>query len=178
MIDESLKKVNVSALFLKPTLNIPSHLSFQNKYVNTYLFNAEEEVTYNNSIQVLFQPVNLAWFNTFVASEEDRGATIIDEFDYPSGDVLLVYRLPVNLENDFNLILEGKYSKVSEKYKKLFPKVVKIRGKEVLSLQWMVLNKDIKLKTFWEEEFNTTLLNENEFWGLYNIESETFKLNN
>lgn len=176
MIDDSLKKANISALFLKPILNIPPHLCFQNKYENTYFFNAEEEVVYNYSIQLLFKPTNLAWFNTFIASEEERGAIIVDEFDYPSGEILLVYRLPEYLNKDFDLILEGKYSKVSENYRKLFPKTIQVKGKEVSSLQAMVINKDKYLKTFWEEEFNTTLLHENEYWGLYDIEKETFKL--
>ncbi|MEI6186908.1 MAG: hypothetical protein WCP46_00200 [Alphaproteobacteria bacterium] len=178
MIDESLKTANVSALFLKPILNISPYLCTQNRYVNTYLFNAEEDITYENSLQVLFRPQNMNWFNAFIMTEEERGSIILDEFDYPTGEIILVYRLPAEFDEDYKIILEGKYSKVSSKFKNLFMKSIKDNGKELLSLQWLVFNKHKYLKTFWEKEFNTIFTPEQECWGLYNVERECFRLNN
>jgi hypothetical protein len=176
MIDESLKTANVSTLFLKPILNISPYLSLQNKFKNTYLFNAEEDIIYENSLQVLFHPTNIAWFNTFIMNEEERGAIILDEFDYPTGEIILVYRLPAAFDKDYKILLEGKYSKVSDKFKALFGKSVKKEGKDLLSLQWLIFNKHKYLKSYWEQEFNTIFTPEQEYWGLYDIERETFKL--
>ena len=65
---------------------------------------------------------------------------------------------------------------MSEEYKKNFQRTILQKGKPVLSLQWLIFNKHEYLKSFWESEFDTIFTPEQEYWGLYNIERETFKL--
>jgi len=172
MIDEKYKQANVSEIFLKPLLTIRHEKLKDLNYLNTYLFNGMEESDYGYDVIYLLFDVDDLKLDLFLQEEEDKGSIILEKYCY--GNFRLIsFLLPVHFKEDYQKIIEGKYSKVSHEFKKLFPKFAV--GKTSISLQYMVFNKDKYLKEYWEKEFNTVFTPEMEYWKLYDINKETFK---
>lgn len=171
MIDERFKTANVSELFLKPLLNIESNKLQELNYKNTYLFNAMDGERFKcDVIYLLFETEDLP-IDIFITEQEQKGTVILEKHSFDNLK-LLCFLLPLNFKEDYEKIIEGKYSKVSHEFKKLFPKFA---NKEVRSLQHMVFNKDKYLRKYWEQELDTVFTPEMEYWKLYDINKETFK---
>jgi hypothetical protein len=150
-------------------------------FVNSYLFNGEEEVQIKNSLNLLFCPPDIEKFNDFIFQEKEKGAPIIDEKDYLGNNIIIVYKLPDKFQSDYDLLWEGKYSQMSEEFKKTIPGVVKYtdsRGYPVTNrtMQHMVFDRYAPLRKYWEEAFNQEMTEEQELWTIPTVESETFKL--
>ena len=114
-------------------------------------------------------------FNDFIVRIEEKGVYIIDEFDYPNDNILLVFKIPTIYLKDFKLILEGKYSKVSNTYKNSFPNTITINKKPISCIQHLVCNKTEELKQEFEEFLGITFDQTQEYWSIYNKQKETFK---
>jgi hypothetical protein len=144
-----------------PTLKVPKDALRGNGFINAYINDARREDQYKDSIYLLFKPTDLDKFREFLDSEYERTKTIIEDYDYEDGYVVVVYQLNDKYKKDFNLIKEGKYSKTSEEFQKLFPKVIKIvrngLHKDEISLQYRIFNKNEDLVSFWEEKLGIDL---------------------
>jgi hypothetical protein len=144
-----------------PTLKVPKDALRGNGFINAYIKDARREDQYKDSIYLLFKPTDLDKFREFLDSEYERTKTIIEDYDYEDGFVVVVYQLNDKYKKDFNLIKEGKYSKTSEEFQKLFPKVIKIvrngLHKDEISLQYRIFNKNEDLVSFWEEKLGIDL---------------------
>jgi hypothetical protein len=144
-----------------PTLKVPKDALRGNGFINAYIKDARREDQYKDSIYLLFKPTDLDKFREFLDSEYERTKTIIEDYDYEDGYVVVVYQLNDKYKKDFNLIKEGKYSKTSEEFQKLFPKVIKIvrngLHKDEISLQYRIFNKNEDLVSFWEEKLGIDL---------------------
>ena len=86
---------------------------------------------------------------------------MIEDYDYEDGYVVVVYQLDGKYKKDFNLIKQGSYSKTSNDFQKLFPKIIKITKnglhKDEISLQYRIFNKAEDLVTFWEDKLGIDL---------------------
>jgi len=155
-------KKNITSIFMVPTLQIPKDSLNLNCFINAYIKDLRKDHHYDNSIYLLFKPTNLDKFREFLDDEYDRTKNIIEDYDYENGYVVIVYMLDVNYINDFNLIKQGKYSKTSIKFQKLFSKTVKINKNgsfaDEYSLQYRIFNKTEDLINFWEDKIGLTLL--------------------
>jgi hypothetical protein len=145
-----------------PTLKVPKDALKNNGFINAYIKDARKEHTYENCIYVLFKPENLDKFREFLDDEYERTKALIEDYDYEDGFVVVVYKLDDNYKKDFILVKQSKYSKTSEDFQKMFPKVVKIlKGslyKEEISLQYRIFNKSEDLVEFWEEKLGIDFL--------------------
>lgn len=154
-------KKNITSIFMVPTLKVPKDALRGNGFINAYIKDARREDQYKDSIYLLFKPTDLDKFREFLDSEYERTKTIIEDYDYEDGFVVVVYQLNDKYKKDFNLIKEGKYSKTSEEFQKLFPKVIKIvrngLHKDEISLQYRIFNKNEDLVSFWEEKLGIDL---------------------
>ena len=154
-------KKNITSIFMVPTLKVPKDALRGNGFINAYINDARREDQYKDSIYLLFKPTDLDKFREFLDSEYERTKTIIEDYDYEDGYVVVVYQLNDKYKKDFNLIKEGKYSKTSEEFQKLFPKVIKIvrngLHKDEISLQYRIFNKNEDLVSFWEEKLGIDL---------------------
>jgi len=119
-------KKNITSIFMVPTLKVPKDALRSNGFINAYIKDAGREDQYADSIYLLFKPTDLDKFREFLDSEYERTKTVIEDYDYEDGFVVVVYQLSDKYKKDFNLIKQGKYSKTSTEFQKLFPKVVKI----------------------------------------------------
>lgn len=183
MIIEQFKKSNVSCVFMLPLLKIGKAKLNLLGFKDTYLFNGEESVVYEDCIHLLFEPPSLSKFNNFLADERHKKAPIVEENDYEGGLVLVTYRLPPRFKSDYELIWEGKYSETSAEYQQVFPKTVQLTTASgilvtEMSGQHMVFSRYQPMKRKLEEELGVELPDNQELWTKPTIERETFKLKN
>ena len=173
-------KKTITSIFMVPTLQIPKDELKNNGFINGYNKDVTADVEYKNAIYLLFKPTDLDKFRLFIENERERTKSIIDDYDYNDGYVVVVYQLNTKFKDDFDLIRRGKYSKTSSKFQELFPKVVKIMKnglhKDEISLQFRVFNKTQDLVDFWEKKFNLTFGEDQEVWNGFFEEEEILNL--
>ena len=155
-------KKNITSIFMVPTLKVPKDALRGNGFINAYVKDARKEDHYDESIYLLFKPENLDKFREFLDSEYERTKAVIEDYDYEDGYVVVVYQLDEKYKNDFVLIKQGKYSKTSANFQKLFPKVIKIvrkgLSKDEISLQYRIFNRAEDLVSFWEDKLGIDLV--------------------
>ena len=168
-----------------PTLKVPKDALRNNGFINAYIKDDRRDDDYKESIYLLFKPDNLDKFREFLDDEYERTKTIIEDYDYENGYVVVVYQLNDKYKRDFNLIKQGKYSKTSEEFQKVFPKVIKLikngLSRDELSLQYRIFNRADDLIEFWEEKlginFKVTIGDDFEVWSGWDEQNEILNLN-
>jgi hypothetical protein len=181
--DMEIKK-NITSIFMVPTLKVPKDALRGNGFINAYVKDARKEDCYDECIYLLFKPENLDKFREFLDSEYERTKAVIEDYDYEDGFVVVVYKLDDKYKNDFVLVKEGKYSKTSLQFQKLFPKVIKITRnglhKDEISLQYRIFNKVEDLVSFWEDKLGIDLIeivgNDFEVWEGWDESKEILEL--
>jgi hypothetical protein len=175
------RKHTITSIFIVPTLSIGREKLIDNGFVNGYIKDGMRETQYKNAVYLLFKPNNLDKFKVFLDSEYEKTKSIIDDYDYEDGYVVVVYEINSKLKNDIELIKQGKYSKTSPAFQGIFPKVVQIKKnglrRDEISLQYRVFNKTEDLVQFWEDKLGIELPEELEVWHGFFDDFETLDLN-
>ena len=154
-----------------PTLNIPKGALRTLGFINAYQQDMDREMDYgeNKVIYLLFKPGDMAYFREFLDSEYDRTASLIEDYDYPGGYVVLIYKLNERFRTDFARVKKGRYSKTTPAFQKMFPKVIKIIKKglhrDEISLQYRVFNRTPDLVEFWEKKVGIKWTDDMEVWN-------------
>lgn len=173
-------KKNITSIFMVPTLKVPKDALRSNGFINAYIKDDRREDHYDDSIYLLFKPENLDKFREFLDNEYERTKSVIEDYDYEDGFVVVVYQLNDKYKKDFNLVKQGKYSKTCADFKKLFPRTVTVNNKEEVSLQYRIFNKTKDLIAFWEEKLGIDLQEflgeDHEVWDGFDEEKETLNL--
>ena len=167
-----------------PTLKVPKDALRSNGFINAYIRDDRRDDDYKESIYLLFKPKDLDKFREFLDNEYERTKTVIEDYDYEDGYVVVVYQLNEKYKKDFTLIKQGKYSKTSSDFQKVFPKIIKIvkngLHRDELSLQYRIFNKATDLVDFWEEklgiDLKTTVGNDFEVWEGWDEQKEILEL--
>jgi hypothetical protein len=174
------RKHTITSIFIVPTLSIGRDNLLDNGFVNGYIKDGMRDVQYENAVYLLFKPINLDKFKVFLDKEYERTKSIIDDYDYEDGYVVVVYEINPKLKGDIELIKQGKYSKTSPAFQGIFPKVVQIKKgsirKDEISLQYRVFNKTEDLVKFWEDKLGMELPEDLEVWHGFFEEFETLDL--
>jgi len=174
------RKHTITSIFIVPTLSIDRGKLLDNGFVNGYIKDGKRETQYENAVYLLFKPEDLDKFRNFLDGEYERTKSIIDDYDYEDGYVVVVYEINSKLKNDIELIKQGKYSKTSPAFQGIFPKVVQIKKKglrrDEISLQYRVFNKTEDLVQFWEDKLGMELPDDVEVWHGFFEEFETLDL--
>lgn len=169
-------KKTITSIFIVPTLSIGKERLLDNGYINGYIKDKRREVQYDNCIYILFRPENLDKFRDFLDEEYERTKSIIDDYDYEDGFVVVVYMLNKKLERDIELVKQGKYSQTSPAFQGIFPKVVQIKRnglrRDEISLQYRIFNKTEDLVKFWEDKLGVELPSDVEVWHGFFEENE------
>lgn len=159
-----------------PPLKIDRQRLDDNNFINAYVGDIKKEVQYEDSVYLLFRPNNWNVFTDFAEREYDRTEQLIDDYDYEGGFVILVYTLDARFKSDFDLIKQGKYSKTSDAFQDLFPKVkkIKVNGKhrDEISLAHQIFKKTENLKEYWEEKLKVDFTSDMEYWEGFDLEKE------
>jgi len=155
-----------------PTLGIPKGALRLLGFINAYQQDMDRDLDYGKGkvIYLLFKPDDMPYFREFLDSEYDRTELIIEDYDYPGGYVVLVYKLDPKWNRDYSIVRKGKYSKTSAGFQKLFPKVIKILNKrglhrDEISLQYRVFNRTPDLIEFWEKKLDMEFTDDMEVWS-------------
>jgi len=171
----------ICSLFIMPTFKIGKERLDDNGFVNAFIKDADREIQYENCVYLLFKPSNLDKFKVFVDEEYERTKSIIDDYDYKNGYIVLVYEMGSKWVSDFKLIKQGRYSKTSADFKEIFPKTVKILKnglrRDEVSLQHRIFNKSDDLKEFWENHLGVQFDNDMEVWQGWIEEKEILNIN-
>jgi hypothetical protein len=173
-------KKTITSIFIVPTLSIGREKLMDNGFINGYIKDSRKEVQYEGCIYLLFKPKDLDKFKEFLDVEYERTKSIIDDYDYEDGFVVVIYMLNEKLEKDIALIKKGKYSRTSPAFQSIFPKVVKLRRngfyKDEISLQYRIFNKTEDLKQFWEDKFGMEIDEDMEVWEGFFEENEILNI--
>ena len=174
------RKHTITSIFIVPTLNIDRGKLMDNGFVNGYIKDKKRDVQYENAVYLLFKPTDLDKFRNFLDGEYEKTKSIIDDYDYEDGYVVVVYEINPRLKPDIELIKQGKYSQTSKKFQEIFPKVIKIKKnglqRDEISLQYRVFNKTEDLVQFWEDKLGVELPDDVEVWHGFFDDFETLDL--
>ncbi len=159
-----------------PTLKIPKNALIENGFINGFVADVNKEGHYENAVYILFKPKNLDKFKEFLENEYERTKNIIEDYDYPDGYVVIVYKLESSLEKDFILVKKGLYSKTSPSYQKRFSKTITLVkdgvSKEEISLQYRVFSRSEDLIEYWEDKLAVRFGDNQELWEAFDEEKE------
>jgi hypothetical protein len=174
-------KPTVTKIFLVAPLGIRKEDLERNNFINAYSYDEERETIDEYTVYLLFNPPVPEVFNEFVEREYIRNKNLIRDYDYNNGLSVLEYHIDEKWHEDVDKIKAGMYSSVSEEFKKLFPKKVKINSgifrKESESLQSRIFRKDSTLKEYWENKTGAYISDDMEVWDGWDKEKETLKIN-
>ncbi len=170
-------KKTITSIFMVPTLKIDRDQLRENGFINAYIKDGKKDVQYENSAYLLFHPKDLDRFKEFLDDEYERTKSIIDDYDYENGFIVLVYQLNSKFKKDFEFVKLGKYSQTSKEFQSEFPRVIKIKKnglhKDEVSLQYRVFNKTEDLKKYWEEKIGIKFDDSMEVWQGFIDDRET-----
>ena len=173
-------KKTITSIFMVPTLKIDRELLKENGFVNAYTIDKRRDAQYEGCVYLLFKPKDLDKFRTFLDKEYERTKAVIDDYDYEDGYVVVVYKLDTKWKKDFGLIREGLYSKTSEKFQNLFPKIIQVRTekghKQGPALLHRIFRRSSELIEFWEEKLDVIFTDDMEVWQGFIYENETLDL--
>jgi hypothetical protein len=173
-------KKTITSIFMIPTLKIDREGLKKNNLINAYIKDEMKDIQYENAVYLLFKPDDLGIFRRFLEDEYARSESVIDDYDYENGYVVVVYKLNPKYKRDFELIKLGSYSLTSTAFQAMFPKVVKIirdgLHKDEISLQYRIFNRSEDLIKFWEEKLDVNFQDDQEVWGGFFEEDEALNL--
>ena len=174
------RKHTITSIFIVPTLSIGKEKLLDNGFVNGYIKDNKRDIQYENAVYLLFKPEDLDKFRNFLDNEYERTKSIIDDYDYEDGYVVVVYEINPRLKGDIELVKQGKYSQTSPAFQGIFPKVVQIKKnglrRDEISLQYRVFNKTEDLVKFWEDKLDINLPSDVEVWYGFFDDFETLDL--
>lgn len=168
-------KKTISTIFFAPTV-INVEAAKNNGFLNAYVQDKTHEAIYPNAIYLLFKPSNIDKFRDFLENEYERGSTIIEDYDYPEGYIVLVYQLDMTFRKDIDLVKRGQYSKTSEDFQALFPekkkKLIEGKWENQMTVQHRIFKKTEDFVEYWEEKLGVKFDNKMEVWRGWEEEEE------
>lgn len=173
-------KKTITSIFIVPTLKINRDRLKGIGFINGYTTDCQREDQYENCVYIVFRPDNIYKFRDFLQDEYERTVSIIEDYDYEDGIVVVVYELGKEFEKDIKLIKQGKYSKTSKDFQEIFPRVIKIKRdglhRDELCLQYRIFHKTKDLREYWENKIGIELDDNMEVWTGWNEENESFDI--
>lgn len=172
----------ISTIFMVPTLNIPKGALRLLGFINAFQIDMDRESDYGEGkvVYLLFKPEDIDYFREFLDAEYERTNDVIEDYDYSGGYIVVIYKLNPKFLTDFNIVKQGKYSKTSEEFQKMFPKVIKIKKnglhRDEVSLQFRVFNKTPDLIEFWEKKLGITWTDNMEVWDGWDESKEILNI--
>lgn len=173
-----------TSYFILPLFKVPLMKLDEYGFVNSFLYdkNKADNLPNGKTIYILFRP-NEAQKVPLQKQIEDweTNGFFIEDYDYSDGYVVVILRFPDKYKDQYKLFLQGRYSEFSEDYKNEIPRKVSVilpsTGElyEDDSLQFLIINKRIRLKNYWKDQTDFDLGPEDEYWGKPVMEDYQFK---
>lgn len=175
---KQVKKYTKTSTFIFPFLNIPkscflydvkgfSKTETHSRFLNAYIYSEINE-EHNNHVSIVCNSYQDLKFDEFY-SNMTSNPYFVDCYEIDDL-IVLIYEIPTERKEDYNKIVNGKYSQVSAEGKSLITKHHYFDSSS--SVIPMILNKSQKLKSSWENKIGASL-HDYEVWAIMNKESET-----
>jgi len=187
MIDETQEvKKTCTTIFLLPGIGLKRQNLLKHGFISAYIDDKNHDVHYDTSIYLLYKPEQVEEFQKFLTSEYKRTPLLVEDYDYPGGYVVTVYKFPAEFLEEYDLFLKGKYSKFRKKYVDLFPMKVEVFNErthmysERYSLQYHIFERTDAIRKYWEERLgykDGELPTDLEYWSIPEKEKETLDIN-
>lgn len=146
-------KSTITSLFIVPILRIDKKELTRHGFENAYIKDEVRGLDYPHAIYLLFRAPNQLAFNEFIEEERDR-KVLIDEYDYRDGWTVLVYRYHEQWQEDIDILMQGRYSEVSDAYKREIPAKSQGAGAQTtMTMQHHVFNKTQFIKNSLEKKY-------------------------
>lgn len=170
-----VKERTCATAFLLPGIGLQRQDILQHGFIAAYIDDINHAIKYKHSIYLLYKPTST--FKEFLENEYRRTKLLIEEYDYPKGYVIVVYRFPEEFIPDYELFLEGKYSKFSEHYKNAFPKTIWIENEyglksEKFTFHHLVFMKHLIIREYWYDKLGIDIPKDGEYWTKPDIEEK------
>jgi hypothetical protein len=161
-------KTTITTLFMVFPLRISKNKLLENGFINAYIKDEMNDIQYEDCIFLLFRPEFPSRFRKFLNLEYERTKAIINDYDYPNGFVVVVYKLDSRFALDYELVKQSKYSKTSKDFQNQFPKNVEIvkdgKSIEEKTLQYRIFNRTPDLVEFWRKRNLFPMKEVQELW--------------
>lgn len=168
--------MNRSKTYIFPfiTKNLENYDLIKDCLQNTFLF--DDNNTHNNSIYCLFKfqnTIQLELFDKLNISNNN----LIDVWDININECIYIFNIPNKYINDYNLILNSKYSEISIDAKKIILNFwSKIYGNNGVNAVRQVLYKDPLLKQELEKKLNVKIHEDSELGQYFDLEKEIINI--
>ena len=172
-----LKENTNATLFFMPIFGIDDKTLKKIGFINAYTQDKDKAYEENGiyKIHALFRPDTngFADFKTITKKLEAAGI-LYDEYDYEDGYIVLALNFPERFNEDYDHIMNGKYTKVSRELVKKYPeKTIKMKsGKRIedYTIQYHIFNRTPGMRGFIQEELGIDEIKredkEFEYWTL------------
>ncbi len=187
MLDETQEvKKTCATIFLLPGVGLSRQKILKHGFISAYIDDKGHDVHYNNAVYCLYKPNQIEEFQKFLTSEYKRTPLLVEDYDYPGGYIVTVYKFPSEFMEEYNLFLQGKYSKFKKKYIDLFPSKVEVFNEsthmysEKYSLQYHIFERTDAIRKYWEDRLGYKpgeLPADLEYWSIPDKEKETLDIN-
>lgn len=174
-------KKNCTTIFLLPSIGHTRQKLLLYGFIAAFLDDVNHAVHYENSLYLLFKPERLKDFQLFLQKEYKENPLIMEDYDYRGGFVVVVYKINEKFLPDFQLFLEGKYSKFSKEYVKLFPSRIPVTRKDgskevTYSLQHRLFNRTKDIRDLWEKRIGQPIPENMELWSIPDMSKEVLDI--
>lgn len=188
-----MRKENVSTVFLLPGIEIKNELKnmfYTFGFENTFLTCKPLEYPWP-VLYILFKPSVIDLEFTRFADELQKNPNFIEVIDAGRNKVLFVYRVPNRFKKDYQLFIDGKYSKLSEEYRKCFvmeqPRIdpitnkpIKDGGRYVMEYTdfYHIFHRTDHIKAVWAERLgydDDEILDDMEMYDRQDVTKETME---
>jgi len=179
MITEKDKK-NCTTIFLLPGIGHTRQKLLPYGFLAAYLDDVNHEVHYEEAIYLLFKPEDIAAFQKFLEDEYKKPSLILEDYDYRGGYVVIVYKIDERYLPEYELFLQGKYSKFRPEYIAQFPEEIVTQSPSGLtvkhSLHYHIFNRTDRIKDYWEKKIGEKIPDDMELWSSPDMDKEVLDI--
>lgn len=175
------EKKNCTTIFLLPSVGHTRQNLLKHGFLAAYLDDVNHEIHYEEAIYMLFKPEDTLAFQKFLENEYKKASLILEDYDYEGGYVIVVYRIHEKYLPEYQLFLEGKYSKFSQGYINMFPTDILVEDSRGLttmskSLHYHIFNRTKEIKEYWEKKVGQSIPDDMELWSSPDMDREVLDI--
>lgn len=179
MTDKERK--NCTTIFLLPGIGHTRQDLLKHGFLAAYLDDINHEVHYEESVYLLFKPEDQPAFQKFLENEYRKATLIVEDYDYEGGYIVLIYKIHEKYLPEYQLFLQGKYSKFSPEYISMFPMDIVVEDSMGIatvkrSLHYHIFNRTTEIKEYWEKKIGEKMPKDMELWSSPDMDKEVLDI--
>jgi hypothetical protein len=175
------ERKNCTTIFLLPSIGHTRQELLKFGFLAAYLDDINHEVHYEEAVYLLFKPEDSLKFQAFLENEYRKETRIVEDYDYEGGYVVVVYKIHDKYLPEYQLFLQGKYSKFSLEYVAMFPSEIIVQDTMGMpqikkSLHYHIFNRSKEIKEYWEKKIGQSISDDMELWSSPDMDKEVLDI--